>query len=120
MNVLLSSTLFLIQRIKSYIGNFSDIKSEAYYAEFNFVDGSLKNIGSEILVNKIDLEKIASKDSDAAFLGNAWDSVNEVNVNLDIKSNAATLIELALSKYSEDSKIQTRRCKSRLYKRNHI
>jgi tRNA A37 threonylcarbamoyladenosine modification protein TsaB len=30
--------------------------------------------------------------------------VNEVNVNLDIKSNAASLIELALSKYSEDSK----------------
>jgi len=82
----------------------SDIKYEAYYAEFNFVDGSLKNIGSEILVNKIDLEKIASKDPDAAFLGNAWDSVNEVNVNLDIKSNAASLIELALSKYSEDSK----------------
>ena len=82
----------------------SDIKSEAYYAEFNFVDGVLKNIGSEILVNKIDLEKIASENTDVAFLGNAWDSVDEVNVYLDIKSNAATLIELALSKYSEDSK----------------
>ena len=57
-----------------------------------------------MLVNKIDLEKIASKNPTSAFLGNAWDSVNEVNVNLDIKSNAASLIELALSKYSEDSK----------------
>ena len=82
----------------------SDIKSEAYYAEFNFVDGSLKNIGSEILVNKSDLERILSEDTGAVFLGNAWDLVDEVNVNLDIKSNAASLIELALSKYSEDSK----------------
>jgi tRNA threonylcarbamoyladenosine biosynthesis protein TsaB len=82
----------------------SDIKSEAYYAEFNFVDGSLKNIGSEILVNKTDLQKTASENTNAVFLGNAWDLVDEVNVNLDIKSNAASLIELALSKYSEDSK----------------
>ena len=82
----------------------SDIKSEAYYAEFNFVDGSLKNIGPEALVNKTDLQKTASNNTDAVFLGNAWDLVDEVNVNLDIKSNAASLIELALSKYSEDSK----------------
>ena len=82
----------------------SDIKYEAYYAEFNFVDGALINIGSEILINKIDLEKIASENTDAAFLGNAWNLVDGVNVNLDIKSNAATLIELAISKYSEDSK----------------
>jgi tRNA threonylcarbamoyladenosine biosynthesis protein TsaB len=82
----------------------SDIKSEAYYAEFNFIDGSLKNVGSEMLVNKTDLQKTASENTNAVFLGNAWDSVDEVNVNLDIKSNAASLIELALSKYSEDSK----------------
>jgi len=82
----------------------SDIKSEAYYAEFNFVDGSLKNVGSEILVKKTDLQKKASKNINAVFLGNAWDSVDKVNVNLDIKSNAATLIELALSKYSDDLK----------------
>ena len=86
-----------------HCGILSDIKSEAYYAEFNFVDGVLKNIGSEILVNKTDLEKIVSQNTDAAFLGNAWDLVDEVNVNLDIKSNAASLIELALSKYSEES-----------------
>ena len=82
----------------------SDIQSEAYYAEFNFIDGSLKNVDSEMLVNKTDLQKTASENTNAVFLGNAWDSVDEVNVNLDIKSNAASLIELALSKYSEDSK----------------
>ena len=51
-----------------------------------------------------DLERILSEDTGAVFLGNAWDLVDGVNVNLDIKSNAASLIELALSKYSEDSK----------------
>jgi len=79
----------------------SDIKTEVYYGFFQLKSGQLTSKASETLMNKDDLRKIVIDNTGEFFIGNAWDDIDSNNINLEISSNAATMIELAISKYSD-------------------
>jgi len=77
----------------------SDIDSEVYYSSYELKNSLLTSVSDESLMARDELDKLFLANKDDTFIGNGWLNLPE---GAEKTSDASTMIELALVRYSND------------------